>query len=538
MLRNLLRSLDRRALIVLLALPFVYLALILWVRHTAGPFWTWYSIDPIIRYLLDALNLLHLRPPGNVDHPGATVQLIGAFVLKILHPLSSADEITRAVLSDIDAHIWPIFLVLTLITAIMVFAVGVVGWQVSGSLICAIALQLSPFMSRVLLQNAFGVMPAPLLIASALAMSCLVLLMVGSDDEAKNKFAVAFGVVGGFVVASKVTGVPVLVLPIFLLWGRKSLAIYLGVIVSSAMLFAFPTLFEAGKFFDWIAKVAIGSGAYGGGAPEIVNLETYPRNIYKFFSRPILLVPVVLSLGIVIWGEVRRRSGRPVPKRALQGLAGIALAITFHILVVAKHPSAHYLVSSMTFSGLALTLTYMAVRRFEVQSMSARRWAFGFLVFLVAGLALSRGNSAAKLLSELAEKQSAGAELKTEPFAACLKVFGVFTSHPTFALTYGNEISGRRFSNELSDILPKNEVIYLSYRGDFLRPEGPVEIADLVKEYPCVYARSTVEHGGAEALKYKLEAALPADRQFSTQCPNKYETVFTAGVDCQGRPLD
>ena len=47
-------------------LPLCYVAAALWARQAGGPFWLWYNLDPAYFYLLDALNVLNLTPPGHI----------------------------------------------------------------------------------------------------------------------------------------------------------------------------------------------------------------------------------------------------------------------------------------------------------------------------------------------------------------------------------------------------------------------------------------------------------------------------------------
>ena len=78
--------------------PIIFLLVSLLMRHNAGPFWLWSNLDPDYAYLFDSLNMVNGKWPHEMAHPGITVDFIGAIIIRIIHPITSLQEINQLVL--------------------------------------------------------------------------------------------------------------------------------------------------------------------------------------------------------------------------------------------------------------------------------------------------------------------------------------------------------------------------------------------------------------------------------------------------------
>ena len=202
----------------LLALPVLFLISALWVRAQGGPNWLWFNLDPDYFYLLDALNIINLTTPGHVYHPGTTVQWLAALILKMTHPATSSDGITKLVLANPEPYLQLIAVIFTGLNGLALWGLGAVGRRVFGGLTAAWFLQLAPFISMVVLKHSYHAKPEALLLLTMLIMASMAVLSLAPGLMARRRisFAVAFGVIAGFGVATKVTAFPVFLLPLFI----------------------------------------------------------------------------------------------------------------------------------------------------------------------------------------------------------------------------------------------------------------------------------------------------------------------------------
>jgi len=397
--------LDTWSGISLLLLPAAFALAAFWVRARGGASWLWFNLDPDYFYLLDSLNLINLTTPGHVYHPGTTVQWLGALILKAANPTLSADGLTAKVLADPESALRLISSVFILISASALWVLGWAGRRVFGGHVAPWLLQLAPFISMVVLKNSHHVKPETLLIPTVEMLAAVAVLSLTPGLLARRRlwFALAFGVIAGFGVATKITAFPVFLLPLFVLaagagprqWGR-AVALYGISALAAGFVFTLPALGAYDVFFDWMGRIIHGSGAYGGDAAG-TGMAAYPLSILKMFKRPAFHVVFILSL-VTLAAVWRRRRHSALAAEALL-LAGIAASQFFHVLVVAKQANAMYMIPSFVLIPLAFVLVWRLGQR-----LLARRLMAGAAA-LLAVLVAAQGASVVRLAQEQAAKR-------------------------------------------------------------------------------------------------------------------------------------
>src|SRR3990172_3131213 len=76
--------------IILFIIPLLIGLLSFKLKEAAGPFWLGVNNDPAYMYLMNALYLADHKAPKYIDHPGVTLEIIGAGVIKVLNfPVNS-----------------------------------------------------------------------------------------------------------------------------------------------------------------------------------------------------------------------------------------------------------------------------------------------------------------------------------------------------------------------------------------------------------------------------------------------------------------
>src|SRR3989338_8023218 len=82
----------------LFIIPFIVAVSAFFFRQAAGPYWLGPNFDPSYIYLMNSMYLLDGITPIFVDHPGTTVELLGAAVIKCLtFGLTSAQRLDRVI---------------------------------------------------------------------------------------------------------------------------------------------------------------------------------------------------------------------------------------------------------------------------------------------------------------------------------------------------------------------------------------------------------------------------------------------------------
>ena len=514
---------GRWAWAALAALPAAYVVVSLVLRAHAMPFWMWHNLDPDYFYLLDSLNILNLTTPGHVYHPGTTVQWLGALVLKAAYPFTGPGEITGAVLADPERHLRLIGTVIVALNGGALYCLGGAVLAAFRALGPALMAQGAPFLSMVVLKHALHVKPEALLVLATLSLATVAVwsLRPGALERQGKALAIAFGVVAGFGVATKITAAPVFLLPLFLLGRVRPIALYGAWAALSFVIFTLPMAGAYDQFGAWIAKVFLGSGAFGSGADTVIDPARYPADVIRMFSRPVLHVPFALALLALAHSGLRHRRGPEV-----RALAGVCLAQLAHVLVVAKQPSAVYLIPSIMLSGLTLALLWRLYAR--------RPWHIRGTWALILALAIAQGAGIVRLHGELRGLKSAALSLDNDRFSSCLRAYSLFASSRTYALYLADYVTGSRFSERLRAQEPATDFWFENWWDpstvSFRDWTGKRDLSQTLEGYPCAVIRG----GSMSRIEPYLAAAAPGV-SFAKTCSTPDETVLTSGVNCAGR---
>ena len=527
----------------LLVLPAVFVVAALALRQAGGAFWEWHTVDPSYFYLFNSLHIAQFTFPSQSFHPGIPVQIIGAIALKAAHPLSSAAELADRVFDDPEAHLRLISNVLLGLNAAALLLAGAAVRALGGSLPLALLMQAGPFLSMVILKNAYHVKPESLLIAVVLALSVLVLAAgrtwnrdgvtpLGVHSHAARRLALAFGAVAGLGVATKLTAAPVFLLPLFLLGGLKGIAVYALAAATAFVVFAAPALPTFGPFFDFAITVLARSGAYGSGSEFVIDTAAYPRDVVGVASRPIVHLQLVFAAAALAISAWRRRRGLAVPAFELRALAGLGLAITLQVLTVAKQPTANYMVPAYMLAPLSVILFTRFVAGLGLGGATSRRRAAAGGAVLLALLAAAQTFAVRRQYVELEGKRAEAKRIDNDRFAACARIYFFPASSPSFALFLGNWWAGGRQGAAIASRVPANDLWFEENTMDIRDAHGSRDLGRVLADNRCVFLR-----GGHPGPIGDFLAALAPGVRFDTSCSSREETVLTRGVDCAGRPI-
>lgn len=513
----------------LLVLPLVFMAAAFWVRASSGPFWLWFNLDPDHVYLMSSLTLGEGRAPGHVDHPGTTVQALGAAVLKAATPGANSAERTFRVIGDSEHYLSIMAAVHVTLIGLAMLAAGMIAFAASGRVIEAMLLQCGPLLVGLVLKHAPHVKPEPLLVVAVLLMMGAAAACLREDwlERHRDRLAGWFGVLAGFTLATKITAAPVLILPLFILGRWRARIIYAVMSAVALALFLVPIWPVLGRMMDWIGTIAMGSGAYGAGAGQVVDLAAYPGNLRKLLARPLFHGPLLAALGLVLWSF-----WRALPKSEIRLLGGIAATQLLHVALVAKHPSAHYMIPSYVLGGLTLMVVYRLASRGHLGAWVDRPWARFGTIAVVAGIVLSQAASIHRLTKEARGQRNAALSVDERRFAGCAHVATDFASRRSYALYFGSHLDGLTHLPELKAGQPADHFWYVAFKNQFRTWDGIADPATTLAPYSCVVLRGSAEQGMFGIAEAALRKALP-DRTWNRSCSTRDEIILASGIDCR-----
>jgi hypothetical protein len=463
--------------LLLLVLPALLIFVACSIRTTSGPYWYSENLDPSYAYLMNSLNIANLHRPNHIDHPGTPVQTIGAIVIKAKNLGANESSLARTVLQNPDIYLRLINNLFIFLASVCLLGGGYVVFRITGDLFSAIVLQSTPFLSATTMQGLYGVRPEPLFVSLSILFSVLILLTLKFETRKHAlKFSLAFGFLAGLGMAAKINFLPLLLIPLILLSSWKWRAVYVLTTGMAFLFFILPILAPGHlmRFFGFAVAISTHTGRYGTGAAGIVSPGDFARNAVNLMRTDWLFF-LIMAAGAVL---LITKSGRARLKGArYKILLAVTLTQFLQFLIVAKHPSSHYLIPAMGLMGVDLIVVFDAWR--ETSVTNRMRWTV--LAIICAGFGTVAILSLIKQHDELrtlATRQRGAYQITQNEFRGRRVVDYYSASSEPYALKFGVEYSGNLYVSTLQELYP-GSLFYNPWTQQFSNFVGPVELSKI-----------------------------------------------------------
>jgi hypothetical protein len=333
------------------------------------------TFDPDYYYLLSALDIVQQRVVGLYHHPGTTAELFGAAVIRVMDSsAASVDDVETAVFTNPEAFFSGIYWATAVLIALSLLTVGIVTMRYTGNALLTIAFQLSPFVSSLVLIETLSHFKAePFLLVEYV----LLIAVIGAwiYDEARltsHRFWIASALICGAGIATKLTFIPALVIPLVLLSGWKHRGLFVVGTVVTAGILMWPIRDELSVLRTYLSGVTFHTGLYASGKEGLIDFRVYGHNFVDFLRN------YSFAVGIVVFGAATFFIARGTPRRALLALllthlVGIALMTKYYLTPGTER---YFMASFCLLGPTIIVSTISLVRSGYVEGPTARR-AFG-----------------------------------------------------------------------------------------------------------------------------------------------------------------
>lgn len=444
-------------LAALAAMPGLVLALSLAFSEAKGPHWLGLNSDPDYAYLLNALNVARGVPPGHTDHPGTLLQTLGAGVLLAFHAAAGQGDLASDVVARPEAYLQALQLVLLGLHAAALAWLGAAALRLTGSVRVALVCQAGPLLSATVLPHLACVKPEPVLAALGALFGAAALRAAGRAGPAGRTRALpdalAFGLLAGATLATKATGVPLLVIPALLLAGAPAFAAFGASAVAAAALFTAPAWGVIGRFFTFSGGLATHLGRYGDGPDGLLDPPAFLAALVRLaLGEPCLTAGLVAAALLLLDARPEARADRRVALALAAAQLGSLLLVARHPSDQALAPGDHYLVPALTLVGV----TWALAGRLLLPRLPplAGRWlgagrARALALVAGAALALALGAGLLRQHGHLEERRLA--QLEAVAYRAAFHPHANVISHyrsssPSYALAFGNGFAAGEYS--------------------------------------------------------------------------------------------
>jgi len=361
---------------VFLVIPFIYLALYTYFIQWNGPFFAT-RIDPEYPYLLNGLNAAQLLfgQIGHVHHPGTPFQIFNGIVIRITHLFAGRGDILFDVFKRPEFYLSACSHVQALLLTGVLFWVGKLGWQARG-LVGMLAMQLSPFFSSVALQMSLTRNNPDRLVVTLILIICgLTLHELFSKENSSKKYAIWSGAFSAVALCSKISCMPVLLIPFIV--SKKHKWIYALTTVVVFVLCIIPVASRVRDFLDFTEQLASHDGLYGGGERQFFNMEAVLANLSKIIEFNVSFVWIwVLSLVSVVLALIKKNYDRRHIFLSAFIIAGLGSSV-----LVAKHFKNYYLAPMLVVGGLALVILFTVWE--QGQNKKKAQWGAVILILIL-----------------------------------------------------------------------------------------------------------------------------------------------------------
>jgi hypothetical protein len=497
------------ARLTLAIIPVGLLAASVILTREHGPYYQRNNFDPEYNYLLNSLSLLTLHAPTHNDHPGVTLQILGAAVewLKWFGGflLSSHQSLSESVLSQPESYLHAMNVVLNVLLSGALYWSANVVYRLSKSLSAPILLQLTLLVYHQSFLALPRVSPEPLLMAEGLALMALLapaVLVAREGEVAKEpRLAGAAGAFFGLGLMTKITFAPWAA--VVLLFPYKSQRRrFFTAAAATVLILLLPVATRIPYMMSWFTSLLLHAGAYGTGPVGLPAVHAFATNLFfLWLNEPPFFVLLSLYVGILVllllFGLFRPHDAQlrdPVRESARRLLLAGIVAMVAAIAMVTKHlVDVRYLLPALVLTAFVNSALCALALQSELHRPAAR-WLCVAVSVAFVGVGLARNGPFLRRWVEVARMdQRYIAQVRSlEDRSGCEIIGSYAPSLPIYALAFGSDYSGGVHRNTLEKLYP-GAIHYDPYGRQFLSFGFNQKIEDvqrMVRSGKCVLLES------------------------------------------------
>lgn len=347
--------------IFLLIIPIAFLIIGLNFHRTK------FSNDPEYAYLLNGLNTATFRAVGSTENPGTTVQIYCALALRISHLLETdhSDDLVTAVLKNPDYYINLERSGLIVINALIVLLLGIVVFKYTKRLWFSLLLQIAPLLSSTTLEHVWTkVSPESLLLIAVNIFIILIVRFYYDQDQENKRYPWFFAAICGFGIATKLTFLPLIVIPAFILPLKKQKKTFVFALIPMFILFSINAITQYPHMAKWFFGLSVHTGVYGAGKIGIIDPAQFVNDFVLIFitniSLSVSLLIGLVSILFLMFKKPLKQWLKEHPSSVF--LFSVITAQLIGIFMVAKHyHSNHYLIPVISLAGINLVFVLLTL---------------------------------------------------------------------------------------------------------------------------------------------------------------------------------
>jgi hypothetical protein len=301
---------------------------------------------------------------GHFDHPGTTVQVGAGICIRLIYTFAGTEkDLSTDILSDPEKYLHVLSLIFILVNCLILTWSGMKIYKISGNIFTSLFLQTGTLIFFNTLAAMPNLRPETFLIWGTTIFTTICFSFISEKEISPRKmlgYAIKFGIIVAFLVVTKITALPLLLIPVVLLKKWKSWFLYGFSFLLSAILFLIPALNKMQYFFHWVHELIFKSGQYGSGEAKIIDSAVFKEGLHSMLKSDLLFVIVLAILLItILFLTLTKRFNYQAWKTnpRLRLMVAIFISSICCALIVAKAFKYHYLIPAY---GLMMTGAFVS----------------------------------------------------------------------------------------------------------------------------------------------------------------------------------
>ena len=510
-------------------IPILFLFSCLQLKSAAGPYYLGNNLDPSYLYLVNSLYILNGLPPDFIQHPGTTLQLWGALVIRCVAGPIPFGQLVENVYRNPEVFLNAIYYS---ILAVNIGSLIALGWYLLLKLrrvVWVIVVQGSVLLIAV--WNASGVAQGDIpVVANVNAenffigitniYSLLLLKLYFDRKDGKIKFsghrlAALFGFIGGIGIVTKTLFLGWAIAPFFLIKDWKGRVIFVLTLLLNIGLWTMPIWPNLKHMVSWYTTALTHSGNHGAGAFSIFDFGNFYNNFSRIITENLfyfgICLMIVGKLLVSFLNRNKQSSKETKDSLAVEFVCVMLAVVFFTMLVIARQHASHYMVPTVNFLGL---LCFFAGQIWPVKEFFLGAILVVFTVFNMT------------FVSTTATKLS---RMSTENYNFFKKVYSDYkdaivcgfyrSSSPAFAMQFGDENQGRlAYVDVLQKVYP-NTVFFHYWNRYFYDGRDVINYVDLKEHFPRIllYGSHLPESFNKKYIKVREIAASSSEGLYEVE---------------------
>jgi hypothetical protein len=443
------------------------------------------TVDPEYIHLMSSINLAE----GNVyiqsiESPATPLYVLGALTAKGTCLVSTSRSLKEDFISNPEKYIRAFRFVLLGLTTLSLFILGFVVLKVSHSILPALLFQLAPFLSIDMMLTSTMATPDHFVVIIMLLYLAVLFYFLHQDNHTgERKWALYFSVFTAIGCATKITFLPLCILPIFILVNGKQRLVYFLSTILLIPLCAFTATCQYERFLQWVEGLIFHTGNYGTGEEKIISTSSFIHHLEKIVSTeiPFIVISFLLVLCVVVMTIKRRKN------RYNKIIVGLTCTLLLQIILVSKHFAIRYLTPSILLAILGIYLLMMVCTK---QRKMQRIYMLCFIViyplFSFKKIYTIHNHLVTYSTSRNGAHEYIEKNIKGKPLLTIPNYFGSATQE--YALWFASKWVGKNANDFIGQMNKKcpDTYFYLPEEDKYFNWRNEISLFDILKSYPVL----------------------------------------------------